>query len=160
MAEAVGGSADIAQRTRIVLVDDLADDQEDEAEPDDARDGQFFARVGAVHPRYGTPYVAIGLSAALGVLFAADVWNLSGREAENGGDFMAEVERQTGIHIRVISGTEEARLIHIAACYGVDVGASTAVVVDIGLHTVLRLDASTPVVITQGFIARDSEALP
>ncbi len=54
------------------------------------------------------------------------------READNGGDFIAEVARQTGIRIRVISGTEEARLIHIAACYGVDVGASTAVVIDIG----------------------------
>src|SRR3954470_2991013 len=54
------------------------------------------------------------------------------RESENGGDFIAEVERQTGIRIRVISGTEEARLIHLAAGYGVDVGAGTAVVVDIG----------------------------
>src|SRR5690606_29434284 len=40
--------------------------------------------------------------------------------------------RQTGIRIRVISGTEEARLIHLAAGYGVDVGANTAIVVDIG----------------------------
>jgi exopolyphosphatase/guanosine-5'-triphosphate,3'-diphosphate pyrophosphatase len=54
------------------------------------------------------------------------------REAENGGDFIARVERETGIHIRVISGTEEARLIHLAAGYGVDVGGSTAVVIDIG----------------------------
>lgn len=54
------------------------------------------------------------------------------REAENGGDFIAEVGRQTGINVRVISGTEEARLIHLAAGYGVDVGGSTAVVVDIG----------------------------
>lgn len=54
------------------------------------------------------------------------------REAENGGDFMAEVDRQTGIRIRVISGTEEARLIHLAAAYGVDIGESTAVVIDIG----------------------------
>jgi exopolyphosphatase/guanosine-5'-triphosphate,3'-diphosphate pyrophosphatase len=54
------------------------------------------------------------------------------REAENGGDFIAEAARQTGIRIRVISGTEEARLIHLAAGYGVNVGASTAVVVDIG----------------------------
>ena len=29
---------------------------------------------------------------------------------------------QTGIRVRVISGTEEARLIHLAAVYGVDVG--------------------------------------
>src|SRR5262245_61065270 len=54
------------------------------------------------------------------------------READNGGDFIAEVDRLTGIRIRVISGTEEARLIHLAAGYGVDVGGSTAVVVDIG----------------------------
>jgi exopolyphosphatase / guanosine-5'-triphosphate,3'-diphosphate pyrophosphatase len=54
------------------------------------------------------------------------------REAENGGDFVAEVGRQTGIRIRVISGTEEARLIHLAAGYGVDVGGNTAVVIDIG----------------------------
>ncbi len=54
------------------------------------------------------------------------------REAENGGDFIAEAERQTGIRIRVISGTEEARLIHLAAGYGVDVGGNTAVVIDIG----------------------------
>ncbi len=54
------------------------------------------------------------------------------READNGGDFIAQVARQTGIRIRVISGTEEARLIHLAACYGVDVGASAAIVIDIG----------------------------
>jgi exopolyphosphatase/guanosine-5'-triphosphate,3'-diphosphate pyrophosphatase len=54
------------------------------------------------------------------------------READNGGDFIAEVERETGIRIKVISGTEEARLIHMAAAYGVDVGSSPAVVVDIG----------------------------
>jgi exopolyphosphatase/guanosine-5'-triphosphate,3'-diphosphate pyrophosphatase len=54
------------------------------------------------------------------------------READNGGDFIAEVDRQTGIRIRVISGTEEARLIHVAAGYGVDVGNNTAVVIDIG----------------------------
>jgi exopolyphosphatase/guanosine-5'-triphosphate,3'-diphosphate pyrophosphatase len=54
------------------------------------------------------------------------------REAENGGEFIATVARQTGIHVRVISGTEEARLIHQAAAYGVDLKNSTAVVIDIG----------------------------
>src|SRR5215211_5762919 len=54
------------------------------------------------------------------------------REAENGGDFIAEVGRQTGIRVRVISGTEEARLVHLAAGYGVDVGGSSAVAIDIG----------------------------
>ncbi len=54
------------------------------------------------------------------------------READNGGDFIAEVARRTGIQIRVISGTEEARLIHLAAVYGVHMGGSPAVVIDIG----------------------------
>ena len=34
-----------------------------------ADDRLFFRRVAAVHPRYGTPYVAIALAAALGVAF-------------------------------------------------------------------------------------------
>ena len=54
------------------------------------------------------------------------------REAPNGGEFLARIESQTGIRPRVIPGQEEARLIHMAATYGVNVGASRAVVVDIG----------------------------
>ncbi len=54
------------------------------------------------------------------------------REAENGGEFLASVERETGIKTQVISGTEEARLIHLAAVYGVDVAGASAVVIDIG----------------------------
>lgn len=54
------------------------------------------------------------------------------REAPNGGDFLAAIERHTGIRARVITGLEEARLIHRAAVHGVDVGSGTAAVVDIG----------------------------
>ena len=54
------------------------------------------------------------------------------REAENGAEFLGAIERQTGIRPRVISGTEEARLIHLAAVYGVDVNRGSAVVIDIG----------------------------
>lgn len=54
------------------------------------------------------------------------------REAENGGDFVAAVERDLGLRIRVISGTEEARLIHLAAVNAVDLGRRAAVVIDIG----------------------------
>lgn len=54
------------------------------------------------------------------------------REAPNGGDFLAAIESETGIKARVITGTEEARLIHRAAVHGVDVGSEAAVVVDIG----------------------------
>ena len=34
----------------------------------------------------------------------------------------ATVKRELGLHVRVISGTEEARLIHLAAAYAIDVG--------------------------------------
>jgi amino acid transporter len=34
-----------------------------------AADGLFFRRIATVHPRYGTPHVAIGLAAALGIAF-------------------------------------------------------------------------------------------
>jgi len=54
------------------------------------------------------------------------------REAANGGDFIAAVQRETGIRARVITGTEEARLIHLAAAYGVNVGRHPVVVIDIG----------------------------
>ena len=54
------------------------------------------------------------------------------REAENGGEFLQTVHRQTGIRPRLISGTEEARLIHSAAVYGVGLPRDIAVVIDIG----------------------------
>jgi exopolyphosphatase/guanosine-5'-triphosphate,3'-diphosphate pyrophosphatase len=54
------------------------------------------------------------------------------REAENGGEFLKAVTAQTGIRPRVISGVEEARLIHMAAVYGVSVPGDVAVVIDIG----------------------------
>ncbi len=54
------------------------------------------------------------------------------REAENGREFLAAVRQRTGIEVRVISGTEEARLIHRAAVYGVDVADGAALVIDIG----------------------------
>jgi exopolyphosphatase/guanosine-5'-triphosphate,3'-diphosphate pyrophosphatase len=53
------------------------------------------------------------------------------REAENGGAFLKQIERRTGIRARLITGTEEARLIHLAAVYGVDTP-KPAVVIDIG----------------------------
>src|SRR5918994_747303 len=74
------------------------------------------------------------------------------REAENGGDFIGEVRRLTGIRIRVISGAEEARLIHLAAGYGVDIGASTGVVVDIGGGSVeVTLGNATQMVLGRSF---------
>lgn len=54
------------------------------------------------------------------------------REAKNGGEFLSAVVERTGIRPRVLSGIEEARLIHRAAVYGVEASSGTTVVVDIG----------------------------
>jgi exopolyphosphatase/guanosine-5'-triphosphate,3'-diphosphate pyrophosphatase len=54
------------------------------------------------------------------------------REASNGAEFVSAVRRQLGIRVRVISGTEEARLIHLAAAYATGVGSRSTVVIDIG----------------------------
>ena len=54
------------------------------------------------------------------------------READNGREFLIAVRQRTNIRVRVISGTEEARLIHRAAVYGVDVADGSTVVIDIG----------------------------
>src|SRR5476649_494895 len=54
------------------------------------------------------------------------------REAKNGSEFLKAIVDTTGIRARVISGTEEARLIHQAAAYGVGLASDVAVVVDIG----------------------------
>jgi exopolyphosphatase/guanosine-5'-triphosphate,3'-diphosphate pyrophosphatase len=54
------------------------------------------------------------------------------REAENGLQFLAAIQQRTGVRPRVISGTEEARLIHLAAVYGVDIKRGKAAVIDIG----------------------------
>jgi exopolyphosphatase / guanosine-5'-triphosphate,3'-diphosphate pyrophosphatase len=54
------------------------------------------------------------------------------REAENGGEFLHAIVSQTGIRARVLSGTEEARLIHLAAAYGLGMSGEVGVVIDIG----------------------------
>jgi exopolyphosphatase/guanosine-5'-triphosphate,3'-diphosphate pyrophosphatase len=54
------------------------------------------------------------------------------REAENGGDFLKAIAEDTGIRARVITGPEEARLIHLAAMYGIDLEGGRGVVVDVG----------------------------
>src|SRR5262245_56630086 len=54
------------------------------------------------------------------------------REAENGADFVDALRRDVGLHVRVISGSEEARLIHLAAAYAAGLGARPGVVIDIG----------------------------
>ena len=74
------------------------------------------------------------------------------REAENGGDFLDAVRTQAGIEARVISGAEEARLIHLAAAYGADLGGERGVVVDIGGGSVeITLGVPTEVQLARSF---------
>jgi exopolyphosphatase/guanosine-5'-triphosphate,3'-diphosphate pyrophosphatase len=74
------------------------------------------------------------------------------REARNGGEFLARIERETGIRPRVISGSEEARLIHQAAVYGVDVGSARAVVIDVGGGSVeITLGTGTSIQLAKSF---------
>lgn len=74
------------------------------------------------------------------------------REARNGGEFLARIEAETGIRPRVITGAEEARLIHLAAVYGVDVGSARAVVIDIGGgSTEITLGTATSVQAAKSF---------
>src|SRR5687768_3811321 len=74
------------------------------------------------------------------------------REARNGGEFLGRILRDTGIRARVIAGPEEARLIHQAAMYGVDVGSGRAVVIDIGGGSVeITLGTATSIQLARSF---------
>lgn len=54
------------------------------------------------------------------------------REANNAGEFIRTVEEETGLHIEVLSGLEEARLIGLAASQGCTEKGVTGLNIDIG----------------------------
>ena len=54
------------------------------------------------------------------------------REAENGAEFVRRAREETGIPVRVISGREEARLIHLAVSRHLDLDGRKCLLVDIG----------------------------
>jgi exopolyphosphatase / guanosine-5'-triphosphate,3'-diphosphate pyrophosphatase len=54
------------------------------------------------------------------------------REATNSQDFVQRALAETGIHIEVISGVEEARLIHAGVSQALPLSDSTALLIDIG----------------------------
>ena len=65
------------------------------------------------------------------------------------------VAERTGIRPRVISGIEEARLIHLAAVYGVDASSGTTVVIDVGGgSTEVTLGTATEVHLARSYHAR------
>jgi exopolyphosphatase/guanosine-5'-triphosphate,3'-diphosphate pyrophosphatase len=54
------------------------------------------------------------------------------REAENGEEFCLAVRAQTGIHLQVVSGHDEARLVWLGARSGLDFRAGPVLLVDLG----------------------------
>ena len=54
------------------------------------------------------------------------------REAKNGGEFVLRVWDRLGLHIDVVTGAEEARLIFLAAAHALDFRRQRPIVVDIG----------------------------
>lgn len=54
------------------------------------------------------------------------------REASNGDLFVSRAEREAGLHVEVIEGVEEARLVQMAVLERMNLGQQTALLVDIG----------------------------
>jgi exopolyphosphatase/guanosine-5'-triphosphate,3'-diphosphate pyrophosphatase len=54
------------------------------------------------------------------------------REAINGGEFVEEVARQTGITVRVVTGQEEARLIFLGVRNSMDLSSGRTLAIDVG----------------------------
>ncbi len=54
------------------------------------------------------------------------------REARNGGEFIEEIARQTGLTVRVVTGEEEARLIYLGVRHSMDLAEEPTLVVDVG----------------------------
>ncbi len=77
---------------------------------------ETFKRLAEKH--HADPILAVATSAV--------------REAQNGGEFALRVWDRLGLHIDVITGEEEARLIFLAAAHAVDFRHQRALVVDIG----------------------------
>ncbi len=54
------------------------------------------------------------------------------REAANGGDFLDLIDQNLGIKVKVITGDEEARLIHLAVKHSIPFDQRASLIVDIG----------------------------
>src|SRR5208283_1248169 len=54
------------------------------------------------------------------------------REARNQSEFLANLKRETGLSVHVISGQEEARLIYLGVSSGIDLGEGNGIFLDLG----------------------------
>lgn len=77
-----------------------------------------LARLRRVADAYGAPVRAVATSAV--------------REAENADEFLRRAHTDAGVDVEVISGTEEARLIHLGVLQALDVFDRRILVCDIG----------------------------
>lgn len=75
------------------------------------------------------------------------------REAENGNDWCRSVSEATGIHVRVITGREEARLIYLGARADLDFGLGKVLLMDLG-------GGSTEFILCDSEQPRHIESLP
>jgi exopolyphosphatase/guanosine-5'-triphosphate,3'-diphosphate pyrophosphatase len=72
-------------------------------------------------------HIADGLGAVIRAVATSAV-----REAANRDEFLAAVRAATGVDVEVVSGAEEARLIHLGVSHSLDLREGTVLVVDIG----------------------------
>jgi exopolyphosphatase/guanosine-5'-triphosphate,3'-diphosphate pyrophosphatase len=54
------------------------------------------------------------------------------REAQNGGEFLKSVSRETGLTVRVVTGQEEARLIYLGVRHSMELSEQPVLIVDVG----------------------------
>jgi exopolyphosphatase/guanosine-5'-triphosphate,3'-diphosphate pyrophosphatase len=71
------------------------------------------------------------------------------REARNGGEFIERVRRDLGVHVRVVSAREEARLIYLGVRHAVDLHKGPHLIVDLGGGSVELIvgDAVRPILL-------------
>lgn len=68
----------------------------------------------------------------LGIVHCRAVATSAVRESSNGDELAARIQRETGLELDVISGSEEARLVHLAVARRVHLGARQWLLVDLG----------------------------
>ena len=64
------------------------------------------------------------------------------REATNGGEFIEHVRRELGLHLRVVSARDEARLTYLGVRHGMDLRGGPHLIVDVGGGSVEFIVAS------------------
>lgn len=122
-----------------------------EKDPTRLGDGSFASRRLAA-PAMKRAYMVLSrfrkIAEKYGVKASVAVATSAVREASNRDEFVREVRRRAGLHVRVITGEEEARLIALGALASVDTRGRRALVIDVGggsVETILSDGRKAPV---------------